>query len=322
MVITIVNNKGGVGKTTTTANLGVALARFNRKVLLIDLDAQLSLSEYFFDREKLFTDFQEKDAYFALTNYDVMAKDIAVNVEKNLDIVVSSIQLASLDLDLNGNDALIENAVLFFKDAARHYDFVLVDCAPNLSITTSCAVSAADGIIIPVVPEPLAVKGLTIMENYLNSCRIYNDFKIAAYKILISNRDGRKGIHKTIHEKIKQEYPQGVFGTFIPTSARISETPLYNKAIFDIEPKGKAATAFKKLAFELMVNGFKRHANSWLQDALDHNLPILSYTGDDGVIRFKPNPDYKPVETIDFENFNPFEETETENNNTETEPKQ
>lgn len=303
MVISIMNNKGGVGKTTVTANLGVTLARFNKKVLLIDLDAQLSLSEYFFERDEITTDdYFKRNTFFALSNFDIMAKDIAVNIEKNLDIVVSSISLAGVELDLNNNYPLMENATKFFADAGKSYDYVLVDCPPNLGICTACAVLASDGVIIPVCPEPLAVRGLTLMREFLNSCRIYNDFYIAAYKVLITRMDGRVKLQKDIREAIKEDanFSDGNFGTFIPISAKLAESPLYKKTILDIEPKGKAARAFKQLAVELMVNGFKRHANSLIVDVLQDNLPFTGDEDEDGVIRFKPNPNYTAPDIVDF----------------------
>lgn len=310
MVIAIINNKGGVGKTTCTANLGVTLARNNRKVLMIDLDAQLSLSEYFLEREQITDEkYFKKNTYWALSEYNINAGDIALNIEKNLDIIIASIQLAGIELDLNNNYPLMENAVNFFKNAGKNYDYVLVDCPPNLGISTACAVLAADGVIIPVVPEPLAVRGLTLMREFLNSCRIYNDFHIAAYKVLITNKDIRKSIHKQIHEAIKEEYGEnGVFGTCIPTSAKVAESALLRQSILDVEPKGKAATAFKNFALELVANGFKRHANSIFTDAIGKNSPLLCYEGKDGVLRFKANPNYKPVNTINFEDYHPFDD--------------
>lgn len=286
MVIAIINNKGGVGKTTCTANLGVTLARNNRKVLMIDLDAQLSLSECFLMREDITDEkYFKKNTYWALSEFNINACDIAINIEKNLDIIIASIPLAGIELDLNNNYPLMENAVEFFKNAGKNYDYVLVDCPPNLGIATACAVLAADGVIIPVVPEPLAIMGLTLMGEFLNSCRIYNDFHIAAYKVLLFNvNKAKKKTQYPIIEQLKETYGKnGIFGTYIPTSTSLAAAPLHKKTILDYEPRGKAATAFKNFALELVANGFKRHANSIFTDAIGKNSPLLCYEGKDGV---------------------------------------
>lgn len=289
MIITIMNNKGGVGKTTVTANLGVTLARFDKKVLLIDLDAQLSLSEYFFEREEITKDdYFKRNTYYALANYDINAEDIALCIEENLDIVISSISLAGIELDLNNNYPLMQNAINFIAKAGDNYDYVLVDCPPNLGICTACAVLGSDGVIIPVKPEPLAVRGLTLMREFLNSCRIYNDFYIASYKVLITIKDGRVKLQQDISEAIKADahFSDGNFSTIIPQNSKLAEAPLHKKTILDFDPKGKAAQAFIQLAYELIAFGFNSNTNNCLVD-IQNNLPITSYKDEDGVKRFK-----------------------------------
>ena len=269
MVIPIINNKGGVGKTTTTANLGVALARKGKRVLMIDLDAQLSLSTMYFDREEVLEEYQGENIYTALTDFDINAKDLAVNIEPNLDIVVSTIPMASIDIELSNNTPLMMNAVDFFRNAAESYDFVLIDCPPNLGVTTGCAVMASTGVIIPVTPQVLPVQGLMLMRESLHSCGLYaKELRVIKWKVLITQQDRRRTLDKQVTEELRAEYPDGVFKAVIPYNSKIAESPLIKKTAIDYDPKGKGATAYQELADELINGKFDRHALTPLEDKL------------------------------------------------------
>ena len=201
-VIAIANQKGGVAKTTTTHNLGVALAEKGKKVLLIDLDSQASLTISMgiepLEIKRTVVDILKKKS--------VSIKECIYKVYTNLDIVTSIIDLASMEVEMlsrASREKILDRAITPIKN---EYDYILIDCPPQLSILTINALSCADGVIIPVKTDYLAYRGLTQLNDSINEIKDLINDKLKIYGIIATFYETRVKDDKEILEMLKNEY--------------------------------------------------------------------------------------------------------------------
>src|SRR5437016_812602 len=248
-VIAFANQKGGVAKTTTTLNLGVALAEQGMRVLAVDLDPQgnLTMSQGWNPDE------------IDRSMFDVLVHRLPISeiVRSNeLDIAVSSIDLAGAELALAsmiGRERALEKALAPVRES---YDYVLIDTPPSLGLLTINALVAADGVIVPVQCEYLSLRGLVQLENTLSMIRENLNPNVAIQGILPTMFDGRTLHAREAVEILQENFGGLVFKTKIRKTVRYAEAPVKGLSVLKYEPQGSAAQAYRELAKEVM-NGAK-----------------------------------------------------------------
>jgi chromosome partitioning protein len=247
-VIALANQKGGVAKTTTTLNLGVALVERGKRVLCVDLDPQSNLTM------SQGIDPDELDR----TMFDVLVHKTpleAVILEREIDLAPSSIDLAGAELALSsmiGRERALQKALLPVRG---RYDYVLIDTPPSLGLLTINALTAADGVIVPVQCEYLSLRGLIQLENTLTMIRenLNPDVRIAG--ILPTMFDGRTLHSREAVEILQENFGDLVFETKIRKTIRYAEAPVKGTSVLKYDSKGKAAKAYRDLAGEVLRDG-------------------------------------------------------------------
>jgi len=247
IVTAIVNQKGGVGKTTTTFNLGVALQRLGRRVLLVDMDPQASLS----------VSVGIPIAQLSISVYQLLLDDkldpypVITRTISGVDVLPATIDLAAAEIELV-NMTLRE---LVLRDVLAklrpHYDHILIDCPPSLGLLTVNALAAADRVIIPLQPEFLATRGLSLLLRTLAKIqsRLNRNLKVAG--ILPTMFDGRTTHANEVLSELKTNFPGQVFDTVIKYSVRVKESPASGLSILDYDQTHEAAHAYATLALEV-----------------------------------------------------------------------
>jgi chromosome partitioning protein len=247
IVTAIVNQKGGVGKTTTTFNLGAALHRLGKRVLLIDLDPQASLSVSAGIPIAQLT----SSVYQALLDEKVDPLTIIRETPTGMDVLPATIDLAAAEIELV-NMTLRE---LVLKDVVAklrpRYDHILIDCPPSLGLLTVNALAAADRVLIPLQCEFLATRGLTLLLRTLAKvqARLNRDLKVAG--ILPTMFDGRTTHANEILGELRQSFPGQVFDVVIKQTVRLKESPAAGLSILDYDGHGEVARAYMQLAAEV-----------------------------------------------------------------------
>ena len=260
-VIALANQKGGVSKTTTTANLGIGLANAGKKVLLIDLDPQASLtiSLGYPKPEELsctITDLMIRN----INNKPINAQDAILHHKEGVDLIPSSIELSGMEASLV--NVMSRETVLrqVLDNTVSRYDFTLIDCMPSLGMLTINALTAADSVMIPVQAQYLPAKGLELLLQTIAKVhrQINHDLKIDG--ILLAMVDSRTNYSKEITALLKETYGSKIriFSTEIPHSVRAAETSAEGKSIFRHDPKGKVAEAYRELTKEVLQNERQR----------------------------------------------------------------
>jgi chromosome partitioning protein len=247
-VIALANQKGGVAKTTTTLNLGVALVERGKRVLCVDLDPQSNLTM------SQGVDPDELDR----TMFDVLVHKTPLEdviLEREIDLAASSIDLAGAELALSsmiGRERALQKALLPVRG---RYDYVLIDTPPSLGLLTINALTAADGVIVPVQCEYLSLRGLIQLENTLTMIRenLNPDVRIAG--ILPTMFDGRTLHSREAVEILEENFGDLVFETKIRKTIRYAEAPVKGTSVLKYDPKGKAAKAYRDLAGEVLRDG-------------------------------------------------------------------
>ncbi len=253
-VIVLANQKGGVAKTTTTLNLGVALFERGLRVLCIDLDPQGNLTM----SQGLNPDTIERSMFDVLVNRMPIAEVI---VEREIDLAVASIDLASADMLLSsqiGRERALQRALEPVKD---RYDYILIDTPPSLGLLTINAFVAATGVIVPVQTEYLSLRGLVQLETTLQMVRDNLNPQVAIIGILPTMFDKRLTHSREADEILRENFGPLVYATRIRKTIRYAEAPVKGTSIMAYEPEGEAAALYRDLAREVL-NGEKarKHA--------------------------------------------------------------
>ena len=253
-VIAVTNQKGGVGKTTTSVNLSAALAYMGKKVLLVDIDPQANATQGIgVDRSSL-----------SLTVYDAITqstplKDIIISTDvKNLARVAANIDLAGVEIELSqvksGREQRIRNALETVKE---RYDFVIIDCPPALGLLNTNALTASDAVLIPVQCEYYALEGLTqLLNTILLTQKVFNE-KLTIEGVLLTMLDSRTNLGIEVSQEVRKYFREKVYDVVIPRNIKLSEAPSEGLNIFDYDNTSEGAKAYAKLAKEVV----KRNAS-------------------------------------------------------------
>ncbi len=247
-VIAFANQKGGVAKTTTTLNLGVALAERGQRVLAIDLDPQGNLTM----SQGLDPDDLERSMFDVLVHKTPIVEVIH---HQEIDLAVSSIDLAGAELALSsmiGRERALQKALLPVRS---DYDFILIDTPPSLGLLTINALTAADGVIVPVQCEYLSLRGLIQLENTLTMIRDNLNPDVRIRGILPTMFDGRTLHAKEAVEILEENFGDLVFQTKIRKTVRYAEAPVKGTSVLKYDSKGNAAKAYRDLAGEVLRDG-------------------------------------------------------------------
>lgn len=257
-IYAIVNQKGGVAKTTTTFNLGIGLARQGKKVLLIDADPQGSLTICMGYREP---DSLEKTISTVITemiNNDTVDKDLAlIHYNENVDLIPSNIDLSAVEASLvnvMSRETILRNYIDIVKD---DYDYILIDCMPSLGIITVNALACADKVIIPAQAAYLSIKGFQALIKTINTVKRKLNPKLDILGILLTMVDRRTNIANMIIDEVNEAYGSVVpiLKTEIPRSVMVEESIALGENIYNYKPNGKVAKAYEELTQEVLDSG-------------------------------------------------------------------
>ena len=243
-IISIANQKGGVGKTTTALNLSAALALKKRKTLLVDLDPQGSASSGL-------GVLAQTGVYQALMNQCALKEVICSTAVSHLDLVPANASLAGAELELVGES----DRVFFLKNILteiKSYEFILIDTAPSLGILTLNALAVSDAFIVPLQCEYYALEGLSRLLETAREVKERWNFSLKLQGILLTLFDARNSLSHRVEQEVRRHFGEQVFQTIVPRNVRLSEAPSFGKTIFQYEPHCFGAMAYEQLAGELL----------------------------------------------------------------------
>ncbi len=247
-VISLVNQKGGVGKTTTAVSLASYIGKKKKKVLLIDLDPQANATSGLgIEKNEL-----ENTTYDLLINETPVTEVILETSAQNVDIIASNINLAGAEVELVNaisRENILRTAVEEIRD---DYDYIIIDCPPSLGLLTINALTASDGIIIPIQGEYYALEGLSQLVETINIVKKKLNPDIEILGVVLTMFDMRTQLSKQVKEEVEDYFKKKVFKTIIPRNVRLAEAPSHGLAISDYDKSSKGAKAYEALAAEVI----------------------------------------------------------------------
>ncbi|MBQ9020626.1 MAG: ParA family protein [Eggerthellaceae bacterium] len=250
-ILAIINQKGGVGKSTTAINLAAALGTLNKAVLVVDLDPQgNTTSGLGVDKGQI-----EHDIYDVLLNELPVEEAIVPDVCEGLDLVPATINLAGAEVELV-NEMARENRLKAALGALRgKYDYIFIDCPPALGLLTVNALVASDKLLIPIQCEFYALEGVTKLLDSMKRVKNALNPSLETFGVLLTMYDGRTQLSKQVADEVRNFFGSSVFTTIIPRTVRLSEAPSFGQPITEYDPKGKGAIAYTELAKEVIQRG-------------------------------------------------------------------
>ncbi|PEI86837.1 sporulation initiation inhibitor protein Soj [Bacillus toyonensis] len=250
-IIAIANQKGGVGKTTTSVNLGAGLAQVGKKVLLVDIDAQGNAT----------TGVGIEKSELDQCIYNVLVEDADVQgvirkpATENLDVLPATIQLAGAEIELVptiSREVRLQRALQPVRD---EYDYIIIDCPPSLGLLTINALTAADSVIIPVQCEYYALEGLSQLLNTVRLVQKHLNKDLAIQGVLLTMLDARTNLGIQVIDEVKKYFRDKVYRSIIPRNVRLSEAPSHGKPIMQYDAKSRGAEVYIDLAEEVIAGG-------------------------------------------------------------------
>ena len=248
-IISVANQKGGVGKTTTTVNLSTILAKKGKKVLLIDTDPQGNATSGLGVSKDV--ELSVYDILIGDTEFDETLQETAI---KNLKVCPSNISLAGAEVQLvsmMSRERRLKTKLDKIKD---QYDYILIDCPPSLGLVTLNAFTASDSVLIPVQCEYFALEGLGQLLNTVNLVKKHLNKNLEIEGALLTMYDARTNLSNQVVKEVKKYFEDKVYKTVIPRNVRLSEAPSYGMPITVYDPRSKGAKAYEKFAKELLKN--------------------------------------------------------------------
>ena len=249
-VIAIANQKGGVGKTTTSINLSASLAELGKKVLVIDIDPQGNTTS------GLGVDKNNAEN----TVYDLILGECSINecimkdVIENVSVIPSNVNLAAAEIELIGvekKEYILKNEVDWVVDK---YDYIFIDCPPSLSMLTVNAMTTANTVLVPIQCEYYALEGLSQLIHTVNLVKERLNPKLSMEGVVFTMYDSRTNLSAQVVENVKENFHQKVFDTLIPRNIRLAEAPSYGMPICMYDPKSSGAESYRSLAKEIINN--------------------------------------------------------------------
>ncbi len=247
-IISIFNQKGGVGKTTTSINLSAGIGRLDKKVLLLDLDPQGNSTSGI--------GVEKEDVDYLI--YDVLARDVSIgdaiyeSTAQNVDVIPSNNELAGLEIELarlGGWEEILRDKLISIRDS---YDFIFIDCPPSLGILSVIALIASDSVIIPIQCEYYALEGVSQLFNTIELVRRSFNPGLDIEGVVLSMFDGRTNLSIQVVEEVKSYFKGKVYTNIIPRNVRLAEAPSYGLSIMDYDNRSKGSEAYMDLAEEFL----------------------------------------------------------------------
>ena len=250
-IIAIANQKGGVGKTTTAINLSACLAEAGQKVLVVDFDPQGNATSGF-GLEKGHID---KTVYQMLIGENQIEECVREEVQKNLDILPSDVNLAGAEIELlemDNKESLLRNGL---KNIEKKYDFIIIDCPPSLNLLTINALTAADTVIVPIQCEYYALEGLSQILKTVNLVKRKLNRKLELEGVVFTMYDARTNLSLEVVESVKNTLNQNIYKTIIPRNVRLAEAPSHGMSINLYDSRSSGAESYRLLAAEVISRG-------------------------------------------------------------------
>ena len=246
-IIAIANQKGGVGKTTTSVNLSALLAKKGKKVVLIDADPQGNATSGLGVEKDV-----EKSLYDVLINEEPVAGTLQDTVEKNLKLCPSNMNLAGAEVELVSQMSREHRLKEQLEGIKDKFDYIFIDCPPSLGLITLNSFTAADSVLIPVQCEYYALEGLGQLLNTINLVKKHLNKSLEIEGALLTMYDIRTNLSNQVVKEVKKYFDDRVYKTVIPRNVRLSEAPSFGMPITMYDPKSKGARSYEKLAKEFL----------------------------------------------------------------------
>jgi len=248
LTLAIINQKGGVGKSTTAVNLAAALGESNSRVLVVDADPQGNAT----------SGFGIEKPSGMLSIYDGLINEVSVreiviaSAHKNVDILPASIELAGAEPELANAIARESRLKDLLAPVTNEYDYVLIDCPPSLGLLTINALMAADELLIPIQSEFYALEGLSKLLDTMKLVKVRLNQKLEIFGVLLTMYDNRTTLARQVADEVREYFQDKVFTTVIPRSVKLAEAPSYGQSILTYASSSKGAKAYRELAKEVI----------------------------------------------------------------------